>query len=257
MIFGLLNIINFAHGAQYMIGAFCAWIGLNWLGLNYWMALVIAPIVVGAGGILIKRFLLRRIQQLDHVYRLLLTFGVALLLEGAFREFFGSTGLPYAIPEQLQGRQNLGAKLPRLGDRRFAPGLLRCLARDRKDQAPFLFARCHGKPVAGASVRRAGAAHDDAHLRIWRSLGRTRGVMAAPIYQLSPLMGSRTIIVVFAVVGIGGMGSIAGAIISGFALGLAEGLAKVFYPQASSTVIFVIMALVLLVKPAGLFGRPA
>lgn len=261
VIFGLLNIINFAHGAQYMVGAFCAWIGLNWLGANYWVALVAAPIIVGAGGMVIERFLLRRIQKLDHVYGLLLTFGIALLLEGAFRQFFGSTGLPYAIPEQLQGRQNLGfMSLPNYRAWVIVASLVVCfttwLAIEKTKLGAYLRAATENPLLVQAFGVRVPRMMTLTY-GFGVALAALGGVMAAPIYQVSPLMGSSTIIVVFAVVVIGGMGSIAGAIVSGFALGLAEGLTKVFYPQASSTVIFVIMALVLLVKPAGLFGRPA
>ena len=261
IIFGLLNVINFAHGAQYMMGAFCAWLGLTYLGLSYWTVLVLAPLLVGASGILVERFLLRRVKKLDHIYGLLLTFGLALLLEGAFRQGFGAMGLPYAIPEQLEGRQDLG--FMRVPNYRLWVIVLS-------------IAVCAGTWVAiektklGAYLR---AATENAALvqafgvRVPRmmtltygfgvALAALTGVMAAPIYQVSSAMGSNMIIVVFAVVVIGGLGSIGGAILSGFMLGLAEGLTKVFYPQASSTVIFLIMAVVLLVKPAGLFGRPA
>lgn len=261
VIFGLLNIINFAHGAQYMVGAFCAWIGLNWLGVNYWVALLAAPIVVGAGSILVERFLLRRIQQLDHVYGLLLTFGVALLLEGAFRQFFGSTGLPYAIPEQLQGRQNLGfMSLPYYRAWVIVVSLVVCfatwLAIEKTKLGSYLRAATENPSLVQAFGVRVPRMMTLTY-GFGAGLAALGGVMAAPIYQVSPLMGSSTIIVVFAVVVIGGMGSIAGSIVSGFLLGLAEGLTKVFYPQAASTVIFVIMVLVLLVKPAGLFGRQA
>ena len=261
VIFGLLNVINFAHGAQYMVGAFCAWIGLNWLGLDYWSALIAVPIVVGAGGMLIECFLLRRIQKLDHVYGLLLTFGVALLLEGMFRQFFGSAGLPYAIPEQLRGRQNLGfMSLPNYRAWVIVVSLVVCvttwLAIEKTKLGAYLRAATENPSLVQAFGVRVPRMMTLTY-GFGVGLAALGGVMAAPIYQVSPLMGSGTIIVVFAVVVIGGMGSIAGAIVSGFALGLAEGLTKVFYPQASSTVIFVIMALVLLVKPAGLFGRSA
>jgi branched-chain amino acid transport system permease protein len=261
VIFGLLNIINFAHGAQYMMGAFCAWLMLNLLGMNYWAALVVAPLVVGATGILIERFLLRRIQQLDHVYGLLLTFGVALLIEGAFRQGFGAAGLPYAIPQQLQGGRNLGFMfLPNYRGWIILLSLLVCAATWLVIEKTKLGSYLRAATENPSLVQAFGVRVPRMMMLTYGfgvALAALGGVMAAPIYQVSPLMGSSTIIVVFAVVVIGGMGSIAGSIFSGFALGLAEGLTKVFYPQASSTVIFVIMALVLLVKPAGLFGRVA
>ena len=259
IIFGLLNIINFAHGAQYMMGAFCAWFLLNWLGIGYWPALVIAPIVVGAAGIVIERLLLRHIARLDHLYGLLLTFGLALVIEGIFRQQFGSSGLPYTIPAELQGGRNLGFMfLPIYRGWVIVASLAVCLATwfviERTRLGSFLRAATENPILVqafGINVPRmvtltygAGAA-----------LAALAGVLAAPIYQVSPLMGSNIIIVVFAVVVIGGMGSILGAIVSGFGLGVIEGMTKVFYPEASSTVIFLIMALVLLVKPAGLFGR--
>jgi branched-chain amino acid transport system permease protein len=261
VIFGLLNIINFTHGAQYMLGAFCAWFLLNWFGLGYWAALVIAPVVVGILGIAIERLLLRHIARLDHLYGLLLTFGLALVIEGVFRQQYGSSGQPYTIPAELQGARNLGFMfLPNYRAWVILFSLAVCLATwfviERTRLGAYLRAATENPVLVrafGIDVPRmvtltygGGAA-----------LAALAGVMAAPIYQVSPLMGSNIIIVVFAVVVIGGMGSILGAIVSGFALGLIEGLTKVFYPEASSTVIFVIMALVLLVKPAGLFGRAA
>jgi branched-chain amino acid transport system permease protein len=260
IIFGLLNIINFAHGAQYMMGAFAAWFLLNELGLGYWPSLVIAPLAVGAVGIAIERLLLRRIAGLDHLYGLLLTFGLALVIEGLFRERYGSSGLPYTIPAELQGGRNLGFMfLPIYRGWVIVASLGVCFATwfviERTRLGAFLRAATENPTLVqafGIDVPRmvtltygAGAA-----------LAAFAGVLAAPIYQVSPLMGSNIIIVVFAVVVIGGMGSILGAIVSGFGLGLIEGMTKVFYPEASSTVIFLIMALVLLVKPAGLFGRP-
>jgi branched-chain amino acid transport system permease protein len=261
VIFGLLNIINFTHGAQYMLGAFCAWFLLNWFGIGYWSALVIAPVVVGILGIAIERLLLRHIARLDHLYGLLLTFGLALVIEGVFRQQFGSSGQPYTIPPELQGARNLGFMfLPNYRAWVILFSLGVCLATwfviERTRLGAYLRAATENPVLVrafGIDVPRmvtltygGGAA-----------LAALAGVMAAPIYQVSPLMGSNIIIVVFAVVVIGGMGSILGAILSGFALGLIEGLTKVFYPEASSTVIFVIMALALLVKPAGLFGRTA
>ena len=261
VIFGLLNIINFTHGAQYMLGAFCAWFLLNWFGIGYWAALVIAPVVVGLLGIAIERLLLRHIARLDHLYGLLLTFGLALIIEGVFRQQYGSSGQPYTIPAELQGARNLGFMfLPNYRAWVIFASLAVCLTTwfviERTRLGAYLRAATENPVLVrafGIDVPRmvtlpygGGAA-----------LAALAGVMAAPIYQVSPLMGSNIIIVVFAVVVIGGMGSILGAIVSGFALGLIEGLTKVFYPEASSTVIFVIMALLLLVKPAGLFGRAA
>jgi branched-chain amino acid transport system permease protein len=261
VIFGLLNIINFTHGAQYMLGAFCAWFLLNWVGIGYWPALIIAPIAVGILGIAIERFLLRRIARLDHLYGLLLTFGLALIIEGIFRQQYGSSGQPYTIPPELQGARNLGFMfLPNYRAWVIVASLAVCLATwfviERTRLGAYLRAATENPVLVrafGIDVPRMVTLTYGGGV----ALAALAGVMAAPIYQVSPLMGSNIIIVVFAVVVIGGMGSILGAIVSGFALGLIEGLTKVFYPEASSTVIFVIMALVLLVKPAGLFGRTA
>ncbi|MGN6095800.1 MAG: branched-chain amino acid ABC transporter permease [Bosea sp. (in: a-proteobacteria)] len=261
VIFGLLNIINFTHGAQYMMGAFVAWMALNYLGLNYWVALVLAPIVVGAIGIAIERLLLKRIAHLDHLYGLLLTFGLALIIQGLFRNQYGSSGLPYGIPPQLAGGQNLGFMfLPNYRGWVIVASVVVCLA------TWFLIE----KTKLGAYLRAATenptltqAFGINVPLLVTLTYGfgvalaAFAGVLAAPVYSVNPNMGGDLIIVVFAVVVIGGMGSIMGAIVTGFGLGLVEGLTKVFYPEASSTVIFVIMVLVLLVKPAGLFGRPA
>ena len=261
VIFGLLNIINFTHGAQYMLGAFCAWFLLNWFGIGYWAALIIAPIAVGILGIAIERFLLRRIARLDHLYGLLLTFGLALIIEGIFRQQYGSSGQPYTIPPELQGARNLGFMfLPNYRAWVIVASLAVCLATwfviERTRLGAYLRAATENPVLVrafGIDVPRMVTLTYGGGV----ALAALAGVMAAPIYQVSPLMGSNIIIVVFAVVVIGGMGSILGAIVSGFGLGLIEGLTKVFYPEASSTVIFVIMALVLLVKPAGLFGRTA
>jgi len=261
VIFGLLNIINFTHGAQYMLGAFCAWFLLHWLGLGYWWALVIAPIVVGISGVVIERLFLRRIARLDHLYGLLLTFGLALVIEGCFRQAYGSSGQPYTIPDQLQGARNLGFMfLPNYRAWVIAASLAVCLATwyviERTRLGAYLRAATENPVLVqafGIDVPRMVTLTYGAGV----GLAALAGVMAAPIYQVSPLMGSNIITVVFAVVVIGGMGSILGAIVSGFGLGLIEGLTKVFYPEASNTVIFVIMAIVLLVKPAGLFGRTA
>jgi branched-subunit amino acid ABC-type transport system permease component len=261
VIFGLLNIINFTHGAQYMLGAFCAWFLLNWLGIGYWWALLIAPIVVGITGIVIERVLLRRIARLDHLYGLLLTFGLALIIEGCFRQGFGSSGQPYTIPEQLQGARNLGFMfLPNYRAWVIVASLAVCFTTwfviERTRLGAYLRAATENPVMVqafGIDVPRMVTLTYGAGV----GLAAFAGVLAAPIYQVSPLMGSNIITVVFAVVVIGGMGSIMGAILSGFALGLIEGMTKVFYPEASNTVIFVIMAIVLLVKPAGLFGRTA
>jgi branched-chain amino acid transport system permease protein len=259
IIFGLLNIINFAHGAQYMMGAFCAWFLLNWLGIGYWPSLVVAPIVVGAVGIAIERVLLRRLASLDHLYGLLLTFGLALVIEGVFRQRFGSSGLPYTIPAELQGGRNLGFMfLPLYRGWVIVFSLAVCFATwfviERTRLGALLRAATENASLVqafGIDVPRMVTLTYGAGV----GLAALAGVLAAPIYQVSPLMGSNIIITVFAVVVVGGMGSILGAIVSGFGLGLIEGMTKVFYPEASSTVIFVIMVLVLLVKPAGLFGR--
>jgi branched-chain amino acid transport system permease protein len=261
VIFGLLNIINFTHGAQYMLGAFCAWFLLNWFGIGYWAALVIAPVVVGILGIAIERLLLRHIARLDHLYGLLLTFGLALIIEGVFRQQFGSSGQPYTIPAELQGARNLGFMfLPNYRAWVILFSLGVCLATWFVIERTRLGAYLRAATENPVLVRAFGIDVPQMVMLTYgggAALAALAGVMAAPIYQVSPLMGSNIIIIVFAVVVIGGMGSILGAIVSGFALGLIEGLTKVFYPEASSTVIFVIMALVLLVKPAGLFGRAA
>jgi branched-chain amino acid transport system permease protein len=260
VIFGLLNIINFTHGALYMMGAFCAWFLLNsGLGIGYWPALIISPIVVGAFGILIERCLLRWIYKLDHLYGLLLTFGLALIIEGLFRQQYGSSGQPYSIPSQLQGGQNLGFMfLPNYRAWVIFASIVICFGTwfliERTKLGSYLRAATENPALVqafGINVPRMITLTYGFGV----ALAALAGVMAAPIYQVSPLMGSNIIIVVFAVVVIGGMGSILGAIVSGFGLGIVEGLTKVFYPEASSTVIFVIMAIVLLVKPAGLFGR--
>ncbi len=259
VIFGLLNIINFAHGAQYMIGAFCAWFLLNLLGIGYWPALIIAPLAVGAFGIVLERVFLRWMYKLDHLYGLLLTFGLALIIEGLFRQQYGSSGQPYAIPTQLTGGQNLGFMfLPNYRAWVIAASIVICFGTwyliERTKLGSYLRAATENPALVqafGINVPRMVTLTYGFGV----GLAALAGVMAAPIYQVSPLMGSNIIIVVFAVVVIGGMGSIMGAIISGFGLGVVEGLTKVFYPEASSTVIFVIMAIVLLIKPAGLFGR--
>jgi len=259
VIFGMLNIINFTHGAQYMMGAFAAYLLLQNFGINYWAALVIAPLLVGATGVLIERLFLQHLRKLDPLYGLLLTFGLALIIEGVFRQQFGSSGQPYAIPLELQGGRNLGFMfLPNYRAWVVVASLVLCLTTwftiERTRLGAYLRAATENPVLVqafGINVPRMITLTYGAGV----ALAALAGVMAAPIYQVSPLMGSNIIITVFAVVVIGGMGSILGAIVSGFALGLVEGLTKVFYPEASNTVIFVIMALVLLVKPAGFFGR--
>jgi branched-chain amino acid transport system permease protein len=317
VIFGMLNIINFTHGAQYMMGAFAAYLLLQYSGLSYWWALLIAPIVVGFTGVLLERNLIAQLnnasklrtviflgsaavvfliatpslgptvgiavaaaggfaaaeawgyfgrssasaQPVDHLYGLLLTFGIALIIQGVFRNYYGSSGLPYRVPEQLQGAQNLGFMfLPNYRGWVIAVSLVVCFATwfviERTRLGSYLRAATENPALV-----RAFGINVPRMITLTYGLGvglaALAGVMAAPIYNVSPLMGADLIIVVFAVVVIGGMGSIMGAILTGFGLGVVEGLTKVFFPQASDTVIFVIMAIVLLIRPAGLFGRSA
>jgi branched-chain amino acid transport system permease protein len=259
VIFGMLNVINFSHGAQYMLGAFTAVFLLQYLGLGYWWAIVIAPIVVGIIGMIIEPLFLKRLQNLDHLYGLLLTFGLALIIEGVFRNFFGSSGLPYAVPASLQGGTNLGFMfLPNYRAWVVIFSLAVCLVTwfliERTKLGAYLRAATENPTLVrafGINVPRLITVT----YGVGVGLAALAGVMAAPIYNVSPQMGANLIIVVFAVVVIGGMGSIMGAIVTGFGLGLIEGLTKVFFPQAANTAIFVIMAIVLLVRPAGLFGR--
>ena len=259
VIFGLLNIINFAHGAQYMMGAFAAYFLLQWAGLGYWWALVVAPLVVGLIGVVLERTMLKRLYALDHLYGLLLTFGLALVIQGLFRNQFGSSGLPYQIPPALTGGRNLGFMvLPNYRAWVVVFSLATCLVTwyviERTKLGSYLRAATENPALVqafGVNVPRMITLTYGFGV----GLAALAGVLAAPIYQVNPLMGSDLIIVVFAVVVIGGMGSIAGSIVTGFTLGIVEGLTKVFYPEASNTVIFVIMALVLLVRPTGLFGR--
>ncbi|HXU91795.1 MAG TPA: branched-chain amino acid ABC transporter permease [Methylomirabilota bacterium] len=261
VIFGLLNIINFAHGALYMMGAFVAYFALQWAGAGYWPSLLIAPLVVGLVGIVLERTMLKRLYHLDHLYGLLLTFGIALVIQGVFRNAFGSSGLPYGIPAQLQGGYNLGFMfLPIYRAWVIVFSLVVCLATwyviERTRLGSYLRAATENPALVqafGINVPRMITLTYGFGV----ALAALAGVLAAPIYQVNPLMGADLIIVVFAVVVIGGMGSIMGSIVTGFALGVVEGFTKVFYPEASNTVIFVIMALVLLVRPAGLFGRTA
>ena len=259
VIFGLLNIINFAHGAQYMMAAFVAYFLLQWAGLGYWWALLIAPLAVGALGVVLERTMLKRLYHLDHLYGLLLTFGVALVIQGVFRNAFGSSGLPYAIPAELTGGYNLGFMfLPTYRAWVVVFSLVVCLLTwyviERTKLGSYLRAATENPALVqafGVNVPRMITLTYGFGV----GLAGLAGVLAAPIYQVNPLMGADLIIVVFAVVVIGGMGSIMGSIVTGFGLGVVEGFTKVFYPEASSTVIFVIMAVVLLIRPTGLFGR--
>jgi branched-chain amino acid transport system permease protein len=261
VIFGMLNIINFAHGAQYMMGALAAFLLLQWTGLGYWPALIVAPILVGVVGVITERTMLQWLYKLDHLYGLLLTFGLVLIIEGVARNYFGSAGLPYTVPESLQGGQNLGFMfLPNYRAWVIIASLTVCLGTWFVIERTRLGAYLRAATENPTLVRAFGI---NVPLMITLTYGfgvalaAFAGVMAAPIYNVSPQMGSSLIIVVFAVVVIGGMGSIMGAIVTGFGLGVVEGLTKVFFPEASNTVIFVIMAIVLLVRPAGLFGRRA
>ena len=259
VIFGLLNIINFTHGAQYMMGAFCAWFLLNKAGVGYWWALLLAPLAVGIVGIVIERTMLSRLYKLDHLYGLLLTFGLALIIQGVFRNEFGSSGMPYQIPPVLTGGVNLGfIFLPIYRAWVIVASLVVCLVTwfiiERTKLGSYLRAATENPALVqafGINVPRMITLT----FGFGVGLAALAGVMAAPIYQVNPLMGADLIIVVFAVVVIGGMGSILGAILTGFGLGIVEGLTKYFWPEASSTVIFVIMVIVLLVRPAGLFGK--
>ncbi|MBK9116301.1 MAG: branched-chain amino acid ABC transporter permease [Betaproteobacteria bacterium] len=259
VIFGLLNIINFTHGAQYMMGAFCAWFLLERAGIGYWWSLLLAPVIVGATGVVIERTMLSRLYQLDHLYGLLLTFGLALIIQGVFTNYYGSSGQPYRLPEEFAGAFNLGFMfLPKYRAWVIVASLLVCFGTwfviERTKLGSYLRAATENPALVqafGVNVPRMITLTYGAGV----GLAALAGVMAAPIYSVNPQMGANLIIVVFAVVVIGGMGSILGAILTGFGLGVVEGLTKVFYPEASNTVIFVIMVLVLLVKPAGLFGK--
>ena len=261
VIFGLLGIVNFAHGALYMLGAFAAWIMLDLFGINYWAALLLAPFIVGIFGVVIERLFLRHLYKLDEIYGLLLTFGLTLIAEGIFRELYGVSGQSYPVPEILSGATNLGfMMLPNYRAWVVLVSLVVCLGtwfviertrlgaylRAGTENAPLVQAFGINVPMMVMLTYGAGAA-----------LAALAGVLAAPIIQVNPLMGSNLIIVVFAVVVIGGMGSILGSVLTGLALGLIEGLTRVFYPEASSIVVFVIMVLVLMVRPAGLFGKEA
>ena len=259
VIFGLLNVINFAHGALFMMGAVVTWMAMNYLGIGYWWMLILAPLVVGAFGVLIERFLLRWIYKLDHLYGLLLTLGLSMLIEGLFRSMYGVSGLGYDTPEILEGATNLGfMMLPNYRMWVVVASVVVCLATwfviEKTKLGAYLRAGTENPrlveafginvPVMITLTYAFGVA-----------LAAFAGVLAAPVYQVSPLMGQNLIIVVFAVVVIGGMGSIMGSILTGLGLGVIEGFTKVFYPEASSTVVFVVMVIVLLIRPAGLFGK--
>jgi len=261
VIFGLLDVVNFAHGALYMVGAFAAWIMLDKWGVNFWFALVLAPLVVGAFGVAIERLFLKRLYGLDPLYGLLLTFGLSLILEGVFRDQYGVSGQSYPVPDLLAGATNLGFMiLPNYRGFVIVASLVVCLGtwyliertrlgaylRAGTENAKLVQAFGVNVPLMVMLTYGAGAA-----------LAAMAGVLAAPIIQVTPLMGSNLIIVVFAVVVIGGMGSILGSVITGLLLGLVEGLTRVFYPEASNVVVFVIMVIVLVLRPAGLFGKEA
>ena len=259
IIFGLLNVVNFAHGALYMLGAFAAWFLAEKAGIGYWGALVLAPIAVGLFGAAVERLLLRRLVGLDPLYGLLLTFGIALMLQGLFSNWFGSSGLPYEMPALLQGGRALPFMfLPNYRIWVIGVSLVVCLGTWAITERTRLGSWLRAATENPALVSAFGI-NVPLLITITYGLGvglaALAGVLAAPIYRVSPLMGADLIIVVFAVVVIGGMGSILGSIVTGFALGILEGLTKVFYPEASNTVIFVVMAIVLLLRPAGLFGK--
>lgn len=259
VIFGLLNVINFAHGALYMMGAFFAWMGIAYFNLNYWVMLLLAPLLVGAFGILIEKTMLRWLYKLDHLYGLLLTFGITLMLEGIFRSIYGVSGQPYSVPEALQGATNLGFMiLPNYRAWVVVASLVVCFATWIMIEKTKLGALLRAGTENPRLVEAFGI---NVPLMVTLTYGfgvalaAFAGVLAAPVIQISPLMGSNLIITVFAVVVIGGMGSILGSIITGLTLGIVEGLTRVFYPELSATVVFIIMAIVLMIRPAGLFGR--
>jgi branched-chain amino acid transport system permease protein len=261
LIFGLLNIINFSHGAQYMMGAFIAWLSLTYLGANYWVALILAPIVVAVFGMVLERTMLSRLYKLDHLYGLLLTFGLALIIEGAFRQLYGISGMPYAVPKELAGGWNLGFMyLPIYRAWVVIASVILCVGTWLLIEKTKLGAYLRAGTENPALVQAFGV---NVPLMITLTYGfgvalaAFAGVLAAPIYSVNPLMGSNLIIIVFAVVVIGGMGSIMGSVLTGFMLGTLEGLTKVIYPEAAGTVIFMVMVVVLLIKPAGLFGKGA
>ncbi len=259
VIFGLLNVINFAHGALYMMGAFLAWMGLEYFGVSYWAMLAIAPLLVAVFGIVIEKTMLRWLYRLDHLYGLLLTFGITLMLEGVFRSFYGVSGQPFSVPEQLAGATDLGFMImPNYRAWVVLASLTVCLGTWFMIEKTRLGAYLRAGTENPKMVEAFGV---NVPLMVTLTYGfgvalaGFAGVLAAPVLQVSPLMGSNLIVTIFAVVVIGGMGSILGSIVTGLALGVIEGLTKVFYPELSSTVVFIIMAIVLLVRPAGLFGR--
>lgn len=259
VIFGLLNVINFAHGALYMMGAFLAWMGLQYFGISYWAMLLLAPLLVALFGIVIEKTMLRWLYRLDHLYGLLLTFGITLMLEGVFRSFYGVSGQPYAVPELLSGATDLGFMiLPNYRAWVVVASLTVCLMTWFVIEKTRLGAYLRAGTENPKMVEAFGV---NVPLMVTLTYGfgvalaGFAGVLAAPVLQVSPLMGSNLIITVFAVVVIGGMGSILGSIITGLGLGVIEGLTRVFYPELSATVVFIVMAIVLLIRPAGLFGR--
>ena len=259
VIFGLLNVINFAHGALYMMGAFLAWMGLNYFGLNYWAMLVIAPLLVGAFGIVIEKTMLRWLYKLDHLYGLLLTFGITLLLEGLFRSVYGVSGQPFSVPDALAGATDLGfMRLPNYRAWVVVASLVVCLATwfviERTKLGAYLRAGTENPKLVEAFGVNVPLMVTLTY-GFGVALAALAGVLAAPVIQVSPLMGSNLIITVFAVVVIGGMGSIMGSIVTGLGLGVLEGLTRVFYPELSATVVFIVMAVVLMIRPAGLFGK--
>ncbi|KRB94160.1 branched-chain amino acid ABC transporter permease [Noviherbaspirillum sp. Root189] len=259
VIFGLLNVINFAHGALYMMGAFLAWMGLSYFEVNYWIMLIVAPLIVAVFGIIIEKTMLRWLYKLDHLYGLLLTFGITLMLEGVFRSIYGVSGQPYSVPEALSGAFNLGFMiLPKYRAWVVLASLVVCFATWFVIEKTKLGAYLRAGTENPKLVEAFGI---NVPLMVTLTYGfgvalaALAGVLAAPVIQVSPLMGSNLIIVVFAVVVIGGMGSIMGSILTGLGLGVIEGLTRVFYPELSATVVFIIMAIVLMIRPAGLFGK--
>jgi branched-chain amino acid transport system permease protein len=259
IIFGLLNVINFAHGTLYMLGAFVAWMGLTYLGLNYWEMLILAPLVVGLFGIVIEKTMLRWLYKLDHLYGLLLTFGITLMVEGIFRSIYGVSGQPFSVPESLQGATNLGFMvLPNYRAWVVLASLIVCFSTwfviEKTRLGSYLRAGTENPKLVEAFGINVPLMVTLTY-GFGVALAAFAGVLAAPVIQVSPLMGSNLIITVFAVVVIGGMGSILGSIVTGLALGVIEGLTRVFYPQMSATVVFIVMAIVLMIRPAGLFGK--
>ena len=259
VIFGLLNVINFSHGALYMMGAFLAWMGMAYFGLNYWQMLILAPLIVGVLGIVIEKTMLRWLYKLDHLYGLLLTFGITLLIEGVFRSFYGVPGQPVDTPELLQGATDLGFMvMPNYRGWVVVASLVVCLATwfviEKTKLGSYLRAGTENPKLVEAFGINVPLMVTMTY-GFGVALAAFAGVLAAPIIQVTPLMGSNLIIVVFAVVVIGGMGSIMGSILTGLGLGVIEGLTKVFYPEFSSTVVFLVMVIVLLLRPAGLFGK--